>query len=189
MQWLMAATENDKIQAYFRDGFPVLKEDEGLLEFAFSLEKYRGMRIMPHARPRLQKRVAISGRNISSLLSRRKTSHRLKDASGPGFSLIWCVWSGGGASGVVVSSKCCHQTRHTPLMVNPLQYAALMRYGAWGAWGAGSDGWPVMTSPGSVISLPGRLNTRLKMPRTLSEMEVAGIACTFGALLGPLISK
>lgn len=49
MQWLMAATENDKIQVYFRGGVPVLGEDEGLLEFGFTLEKYRGLRIMPHA--------------------------------------------------------------------------------------------------------------------------------------------
>ena len=48
MQWLMASTENDRIREYFRDGIPPLKEDEGLLEFAFTLEKYRGMRIMPH---------------------------------------------------------------------------------------------------------------------------------------------
>ena len=56
MQWLMAASENDRIQAYFRGGFPVLKEDEGLLEFAFSLEKYRGMRIMPHAMAEIAKK-------------------------------------------------------------------------------------------------------------------------------------
>ncbi len=56
MQWLMAAEDNDKIQAYFRGGFPVLKPDEGLLEFAFSLEKYRGMRIMPHAMAEIAKK-------------------------------------------------------------------------------------------------------------------------------------
>ena len=56
IQWLIAATQNDKIQAYFRGGFPVLKADEGLLEFAFSLEKYRGMRIMPHAMAEIAKK-------------------------------------------------------------------------------------------------------------------------------------
>ncbi len=56
MQWLMAATENDKIQVYFRGGVPVLGDDEGLLEFGFTLEKYRGLRIMPHALSEIAKK-------------------------------------------------------------------------------------------------------------------------------------
>jgi len=55
MQWLMSAEQNEQIQSYFKGGFPLLKQNEGLLEFAFSSETFRGMRIMPHSMSEIAK--------------------------------------------------------------------------------------------------------------------------------------
>ena len=62
MQWLMGPDQNDAIQSYFSGGFPILKHDEALLEFAFSLEKYRGMRVMQHA----MAEIAMKGRDLGA---------------------------------------------------------------------------------------------------------------------------
>ena len=57
MQWLIGAQHNEQIQSHFKGGlFPVLKKNEGLLELAFAPEKYRGMRIMPHAMAEIAKK-------------------------------------------------------------------------------------------------------------------------------------
>lgn len=46
MQWLIDYTQNDKIQDYFGNIFPLLKEDEALLEGAYVQPKNRGKHIM-----------------------------------------------------------------------------------------------------------------------------------------------
>lgn len=86
MQWLMAAEQNAKIQAYFRGGFPVLKEDEGLLEFAFSLEKYRGMRIMPHAMAEIAKKGRDFGAKYIITFVPEENIPSLKGCKRAGFS-------------------------------------------------------------------------------------------------------
>ena len=45
-QWLMDSKENNKIAAYFGDEFPVLKDNEALLEGAFIPPEKRGLGIM-----------------------------------------------------------------------------------------------------------------------------------------------
>ena len=62
MQWLMGPDQNEAIQSYFSGGFPILKDDEALLEFAFSVEKYRGMRVMQHA----MSEIAVKGRDLGA---------------------------------------------------------------------------------------------------------------------------
>jgi hypothetical protein len=86
MQWLMAATHNDQIQAYFRGGVPVLKEDEGLLEFAFTLEKYRGMRIMPHAMAEIAKKGLDFGAKYIITFVPEENIPSLKGCKRAGFS-------------------------------------------------------------------------------------------------------
>src|SRR5690242_15129941 len=49
LQWLMGPEQNEKIRIYFNGMFPVLKPDEALLENAYTLERYRGKKIMPCA--------------------------------------------------------------------------------------------------------------------------------------------
>lgn len=49
IQWLMGASENDKIRSIFGSRFPTLSSDEMLLEGAFTLEAWRGKGIMASA--------------------------------------------------------------------------------------------------------------------------------------------
>jgi len=47
MQFLVTAEENDRLREIFGDLFPPLASDEGLLEFAFTLQQHRARPIMP----------------------------------------------------------------------------------------------------------------------------------------------
>lgn len=61
IQWLMAPSHNNQIQAYFKGLFPILKQDEALLEYAYTLEKYRGQKIMPSAMAQFAEKAADFG--------------------------------------------------------------------------------------------------------------------------------
>lgn len=61
MQWLIGPEDNDKIQEIFGDRFPRLQPDEMLLEGAFTLEKWRGKKIMAAAMARVAERAADHG--------------------------------------------------------------------------------------------------------------------------------
>jgi len=61
MQWLMGYQENEQIQAYFNGTFPVLADDEALLENALTLHDYRGKGIMPWAMARIAEHGAELG--------------------------------------------------------------------------------------------------------------------------------
>ena len=52
MQWLIGPSENDRVKEFFVDRFPWLAPDEALLEYAFTLEAYRGQGIMSCAMAR-----------------------------------------------------------------------------------------------------------------------------------------
>jgi hypothetical protein len=47
MQFLVTADQNERLAAVFGDLFPPLKEEEGLLEFAFTLKEQRTRPVMP----------------------------------------------------------------------------------------------------------------------------------------------
>lgn len=49
MQWLFGPDQNDFIQQRFQGAFPHLNADEALLEYAFTLPSFRGLKIMPRA--------------------------------------------------------------------------------------------------------------------------------------------
>ena len=53
MQWLIGCKDNDRIREIFRDRFPMLSPDEMLLEGAFTLEQWRGKKIMAAAMARI----------------------------------------------------------------------------------------------------------------------------------------
>lgn len=53
MQWLIPASENAAVRAYFGGRFPTLTADEALLEFAFTAERFQGKGIMPAAMARI----------------------------------------------------------------------------------------------------------------------------------------
>ena len=61
MQWLIGPSENDQVKKFFVDRFPSLVPDVALLEFALTLEAYRGQGIMPCAMAQIAKQAADLG--------------------------------------------------------------------------------------------------------------------------------
>jgi RimJ/RimL family protein N-acetyltransferase len=61
MQWLIPATENEGLRAYFGDLYPILGRDEALLEGAYTPEAYRGKGIMGAAMAEVAKAGATHG--------------------------------------------------------------------------------------------------------------------------------
>ncbi len=59
MQWLFGAEDNDFVASI--GGFPKLRQDEALLENAYTPARYRGMGIMPAAMARIAERGADLG--------------------------------------------------------------------------------------------------------------------------------
>lgn len=65
MQWLMPATENERIHQYFHGTFPTLAADEAMLEYAFTREGYQGKGIMPAAMARIaEKATSLGARRV-----------------------------------------------------------------------------------------------------------------------------
>jgi hypothetical protein len=61
IQWLISNENNPAIQRFFGNIFPILKTQEALLEFAFTLPGFRGQRIMPNAMAQIAARGADIG--------------------------------------------------------------------------------------------------------------------------------
>jgi len=57
MQWLIPPSENDKIQAFYGDIFPRLREDEALLEGAYTADDSRGQGVMASAMAHIAERA------------------------------------------------------------------------------------------------------------------------------------
>jgi len=60
-QWLIGASENEDIKNFWRCAFPVLETDEGLLESAFTVQAFRGNKIMPAAMARIAEKGIDKG--------------------------------------------------------------------------------------------------------------------------------
>jgi GNAT superfamily N-acetyltransferase len=61
MQWLIGHQENPRIRELFGNRFPQLRPDEMLLEGAFTLEQWRGQKIMAAAMARIAEMGAAYG--------------------------------------------------------------------------------------------------------------------------------
>lgn len=61
MQWLIGASHNESMQRLFDGIFPRLAPDEALLENAFTLEPFRGQRIMPCAMAQIAEKAGTFG--------------------------------------------------------------------------------------------------------------------------------
>jgi GNAT superfamily N-acetyltransferase len=61
MQYLIFPSENDKVERFFEGIFPRLRKDEGLLEAAFTLEEYRGLRLLPLVMNQLAEKARREG--------------------------------------------------------------------------------------------------------------------------------
>lgn len=72
MMWLIPAAENDRLQKYFRNGYPPLKPDEAMVEFAFTIEEYRGKGIMAYAMAEIARQaLSFGGRYVFAFVDRR----------------------------------------------------------------------------------------------------------------------
>ena len=61
MQWVIPASQNDRLKAFFGNLYPVLAPDEALLEGAYTPEVYRGKGIMGAAMAEVATRAAEHG--------------------------------------------------------------------------------------------------------------------------------
>ena len=61
MQWLIPASENDRVRAFFGNLYPRLGPDEALLEGAYTPEAYRGQGIMSSAMAQIAERAREFG--------------------------------------------------------------------------------------------------------------------------------
>jgi GNAT superfamily N-acetyltransferase len=60
-QWLIAAKYNDAIIDFWGHSYPYLKEDESLIENAFTIPKYRGFGIMPYVMDKVAQKAREYG--------------------------------------------------------------------------------------------------------------------------------
>ena len=85
MQWLIPSSENDKIQAFYRDIFPRLKEDEALLEGAYTADDFRGQGVMASAMAQIAERASdLGARKVITFVSERHIAS-LKGCKRAGF--------------------------------------------------------------------------------------------------------
>jgi GNAT superfamily N-acetyltransferase len=61
VHWLIHASQNKKLLDYFHGGFPILKNNEMLLEGGFTVEAYRGKKVMAWAMARLAEKAFEQG--------------------------------------------------------------------------------------------------------------------------------
>lgn len=61
LQWLIGPEYNDQIQTVFDGAFPVLKENEALLEAAYMNPSFRGLWVMPAAMSRIAEKAVDLG--------------------------------------------------------------------------------------------------------------------------------
>jgi GNAT superfamily N-acetyltransferase len=86
LQWLCTARSNDFVQRYFRGRFPLLRDDEALLEYAFTPPSYRGNGIMPAAMSMIAEKAAQYGvRYVVTYVSRDNPA-ALQGCAKAGFS-------------------------------------------------------------------------------------------------------
>ena len=85
MQWLMAATENEKIQANFGGQFPLLNPDEALLEGAYTVPAYRRQGIMASASAQIAEKAKQFGARWAIRFVGRDNEPSLKGCARAGF--------------------------------------------------------------------------------------------------------
>lgn len=86
MQALVGPSENATLQKYFAGYFPLLRDDEALLEHAFTRETFQGLGIMPHAMARIaEKGLDLGARWIITFVAHDNIP-ALKGCKRAGFS-------------------------------------------------------------------------------------------------------
>jgi len=85
LQWLFTARSNDFVQRYFRGRFPLLAEDEALLEYAFTPPGYRGNGIMPAGMSMIAEQAAQYGVRYVVTYVSRENAPALQGCAKAGF--------------------------------------------------------------------------------------------------------
>jgi GNAT superfamily N-acetyltransferase len=85
MQWLTAASENEKIQANFGGQFPLLNPDEALLEGAYTVPGYRRQGIMSSASAQIAEKAKQFDARWAIRFVGRDNEPSLKGCAGAGF--------------------------------------------------------------------------------------------------------
>lgn len=85
IQWLMGASQNEKIQAHFRERFPLLRDDEALLENGYTIRQYRGLGIMSAAVAQIAEYAAAHGARYVLTFVDHANLYSLKGCRNAGF--------------------------------------------------------------------------------------------------------
>lgn len=93
MQWMISSRENKKIQRFTHGGLPVIKENEVLLENAFTLEQYRRLGIEIEVVRCLFQKAQENGVKRAFLFVKEQNLISLKLVSRLGF-IPFCVKTG-----------------------------------------------------------------------------------------------
>lgn len=86
MQWLCTPVDNDAVQRHFKGAFPVLREDEVLLEGAFTPEAARGKRIMSAAMSMIAEKGLDTGARTAITFVGDVNAASLKGCARAGFT-------------------------------------------------------------------------------------------------------
>jgi GNAT superfamily N-acetyltransferase len=85
MQWIIPATENERIQANFGRQFPLLNADEALLEGAYTVPEYRGQRIMASAMAQIAEKAEQFGARWAVTFVARDNEPSIRGCARAGF--------------------------------------------------------------------------------------------------------
>ena len=85
LQWLIGATENEKLLKYYKGFHAPLAPDQVLMEYGFTLESFRGLGIMSYALARIAEGKELGVRWALTYVSRRNPA-AMKGCKRAGFS-------------------------------------------------------------------------------------------------------
>lgn len=86
VQWLMTSSANEQIARFFKGRFPMLQNNEALLENAYTPPQYRGQGIMPAAMSMIAERAREFGCRYVHTYVLKDNVPSLKGCSKAGFS-------------------------------------------------------------------------------------------------------
>ncbi len=86
MQWLVGHNDLERFKPFFDGELKDLGEDEVLLEFAYTFERFRGQKIMPAAMAAIAEKGLLSGARYAVTYVQKDNIAALKGCSAAGFS-------------------------------------------------------------------------------------------------------
>jgi hypothetical protein len=86
MQWLIGQSELERFRPFFDGELRDLRNDEVLLEFAYTFEQFRGQKIMPAAMAAIAERGLLSGARYAVTYVQKDNIAALKGCAAAGFS-------------------------------------------------------------------------------------------------------